>query len=82
MPKTPRDLSGIQLCRLLERFGYRMSRQTGSHIRLTSNFRGKEHSITIPDHDPIKIGTLNKILSDVASYLTTSKSDLLEELMK
>ncbi len=82
MPRTPRDLSGKQLCRLLKRFGYQISHQTGSHIRLISNFTGREHSITIPDHDPIKIGTLNKILNDVASYLMIPKSDLLEEPLK
>lgn len=41
---------------------------------------GKEHSITIPDHDPIKIGTLNKILIDIAEYLRLEKDQLINDL--
>ncbi|NYE57789.1 putative RNA binding protein YcfA (HicA-like mRNA interferase family) [Carboxydothermus ferrireducens DSM 11255] len=35
-----------------------VTRQTGSHIRLTTTLKG-EHHVTIPLHDPLKIGTLN-----------------------
>jgi predicted RNA binding protein YcfA (HicA-like mRNA interferase family) len=80
MPKIPRDISGRDLCKLLNRYGYVMSRQVGSHIRLTSNHMQNEHSITIPDHDPIKIGTLNKILFDISVYLRIDKSDLADKL--
>jgi hypothetical protein len=41
---------------------------------------GYEHSITIPAHNPIKIGTLNKILTDVAAYLKIKKETLFESL--
>jgi hypothetical protein len=34
--KHPRDLSGEKLARLLRRFGYEITRQTGSYLRLTS----------------------------------------------
>ena len=81
MPKVPRDISGKQLCKLLGGYGYRITRQTGSHIRLTSNFMGYEHSITIPEHDVIKIGTMSKILKDVADYLEVQKEELLKGLM-
>lgn len=37
MPKIPRDLSGKELAKLLSRFNYEITRQTGSHIRLTTN---------------------------------------------
>lgn len=33
--RLPRDLSGIELAKLLSQFGYYIDRQTGSHIRLT-----------------------------------------------
>jgi len=79
MPRIPRDLSGRDLCKILSAFGYSVTRQVGSHIRLKSSSMGYEHSITIPDHDPIKIGTLNKILSDVCSYLNLRKEDLLSK---
>jgi predicted RNA binding protein YcfA (HicA-like mRNA interferase family) len=55
--KVPRDLSSTQLIRLLSNFGDEITRQTGSHIRLTTQSNGQHH-ITIPAHDPLKIGTL------------------------
>ncbi|NTU42442.1 MAG: type II toxin-antitoxin system HicA family toxin [Nitrospirales bacterium] len=80
MPKIPRDLSGRDLASLLNRFGYEITRQTGSHIRLTSNRNGKEHHITIPDHTPLKTGTLNNILKEIADSLKTNKQLLVKEL--
>ncbi len=80
--RLPRDVSGIALARLLERYGYHSTRQTGSHLRLTSTLRGVEHHITIPRHAPLKVGTLSDILSDVAQYLEKDKTSVLEELFK
>jgi len=59
--KLPRDLSAEELVRALADLGYEMTQQTGSHIRLTTQENG-EHHLTIPAHDPIKVGTLNSIL--------------------
>jgi predicted RNA binding protein YcfA (HicA-like mRNA interferase family) len=64
----------------LRRFGYETTRQTGSHIRLTSNRRGTEHHVTVPNHAQIKIGTLAQILADVASYLDLTRDQLAREL--
>lgn len=80
MSRIPRDVSHKELCTLLGKYGYTITRQTGSHIRLKSNLMGYEHSITIPAHNPIKIGTLNKILTDVAAYLKIQKEKLVENL--
>jgi predicted RNA binding protein YcfA (HicA-like mRNA interferase family) len=33
--KLPRDLSGAELAKALAQLGYRVTRQTGSHLRLT-----------------------------------------------
>lgn len=78
MPKIPRDISAKDLCGILEKYGYQKTRQTGSHIRLTNLSMGKAHHVTIPDHDPIKIGTLNHILNDVAEYLKISKYNIIK----
>lgn len=78
--KLPRDLSGTDLARLLRRSGYEVSRQTGSHIRLTSKSMGAEHHVTIPAHRQLKIGTLAEILSDVAAYLEITREALAEQL--
>ncbi len=77
--KIPRDLSADDLIKSLKKFGFIATRQTGSHIRLTSNLNG-EHHITIPNHSPIKLGTLNAILNDVANYLGVDKNKLLSDL--
>jgi len=78
--KRPRDLSGDELARALKRFGYEVTRQSGSHMRLSSGFKGTQHHITIPAHAPLKVGTLSQILSDVAGYLELTRDQLAEKL--
>jgi len=80
--KLPRDVGGEELATLLRKYGYRITRQTGSHIRLTSNAKGTEHHISIPRHKPLKVGTLSSILSDLASYLEVEKQKLIEDLFE
>jgi predicted RNA binding protein YcfA (HicA-like mRNA interferase family) len=80
--KIPRDVSGDDLARLLAQFGYAVTRQTGSHMRLTSSSKVSEHHITIPRHSPLKIGTLSAILKEVAAYLEIDRQKLTEELFK
>ena len=70
--KLPRDLSGADLIRALGRVGYRVTRQTGSHARLTTD-SPSQHHVTVPMHDPLKIGTLAGILNDVASHLKITR---------
>lgn len=82
MPKIPRDISGRELAKLLDRYKYKIVRESGSHIRLVSHYQNIEHKITIPDHQAIKIGTLNHILNDIAEYIKISKQELINELFK
>ena len=42
----PRHLSGAKLAALLRRYGYEQTRQSGSHMRLTTTSQGSEHHIT------------------------------------
>ncbi len=79
MKKIPRDLTGYELSKMIGQFGYQISRQTGSHIRLTTKENGIHH-VTIPNHNPLRIGTLSNILSDIADHFQLSKKDLLEKL--
>jgi predicted RNA binding protein YcfA (HicA-like mRNA interferase family) len=65
--RLPRDLSGRDLAKALGRLDYQITRQTSSHIRLTTKRNG-EHHVTIPDHDPVRVGTLAAILGDVAQH--------------
>ncbi len=78
--KIPRNLTGIQLVKLLDVLGYRVTRQTGSHIRITTTQNGT-HNVTVPAHNPLKTGTLSAILGDVAAHFGISKDELLIRLM-
>jgi len=77
--RLPRDLSGIELAKALGKVGYQMTRQTGSHIRLTAELPAQHH-VTIPAHDPLKVGTLAAILGDVAEHLRLNREELLQRL--
>lgn len=49
-------------------------------MRLTTQ-EGGEHHVTIPRHDPLRIGTLAAILVDVAQHFGLSRDELTEQLM-
>lgn len=63
--RLPRDVSGAELAKRLERLGYRVTRQTGSHLRLTC-VDPPEHHVTVPNHESLRVGTLAAILQSVA----------------
>jgi predicted RNA binding protein YcfA (HicA-like mRNA interferase family) len=79
MTKLPRDLSGAELVKGLQRVGYAVTRQKSSHIRLTTSRNG-EHHVTVPAHDPLKVGTLAGILHDVAQHLGLDRDALLDQM--
>jgi predicted RNA binding protein YcfA (HicA-like mRNA interferase family) len=79
LPRIPRDLSGDDLIKALARYGYEPTRQTGSHVRLTTSQNGQHH-VTVPRHDALRLGTLNNILRAVAAHLELTRDDILEEL--
>ena len=49
-------------------------------MRLVSKLMGYEHHITVPRHRSVRVGTLDDILSDVASYLGNDKDQVVQEL--
>ena len=75
--RMPRDVSGEGLARTLERLGYVVTRQTGSHMRLT---RGGEHHLTIPRHRQIRVGTLGNILRDIAEQMGLTREEVIRTL--
>lgn len=77
--KIPRDLKGSDLVKALRKFGYGVSRQVGSHIMLTTQENG-EHHVVVPNHNPLKVGTLNGILGDVAEHFGITKLELIVAL--
>jgi predicted RNA binding protein YcfA (HicA-like mRNA interferase family) len=77
--RLPRDLGGFELAKLLNQYGYRITRQTGSHLRLTTQLN-REHHITIPKHADLRVGTLSAILTDVADHVGISRDELIANL--
>lgn len=76
---VPRDLSGSDLARALQKLGYTVTRQKGSHVRLTTT-RSGEHHITVPLHNPLKVGTLSSVLREVGTHHGMTRDELLTAL--
>jgi len=75
--RLPRDLSGAELIKLLcKHHGYHPVNQEGSHVILETNLP-RQHRLAVPDHDPLRIGTLNAILRAVAEVKGLSKEEIL-----
>jgi len=79
--KLPRDLSGRQLARALRTFGYEVTREAGSHMRLTTIVRG-EHHLTVPDHQSLRVGTLAAILAEVATHHGLERDAVVQQLFE
>jgi len=78
--KLPRDLSGRDLVKgLVQHWGYRQVNQVGSHIVLQTD-TPVPHRISVPDHDSLRIGTLNAILRAVAKAKGVSREDVVAKL--
>jgi predicted RNA binding protein YcfA (HicA-like mRNA interferase family) len=75
--KFPRDVSGNDVIKILSKFGYTITRQHGSHIRLTNKNEKGEHHVTIPNHRTISIGTLSGIVNDVSEFLNVEKEEII-----
>lgn len=77
--RLPRDLSGRDLAKRLAPLGYEITRQAGSHIRLTTQMGG-EHHVTVPDHNSLKVGTLGAVLRDVADHHVLTRDELMRRI--
>ena len=77
--RLPRDLSGSDLVTALKALGYGVTRQTGSHMRLTTQQHG-EHYLTVPRHSPLRVGTLAIILGEAARHFEMTRDELLVRL--
>ena len=81
--RLPRDLSGRDLAKRLERhYGYRITRAKGSHMTTTRITDAGRHSVTVPARRELRLGTLDAIVSDVAGHLGIPKSAVREQLFR
>jgi predicted RNA binding protein YcfA (HicA-like mRNA interferase family) len=70
--KIPRDVNGVEAVRALKRLGFVPLRQTGSHLILRKNSR----TVVVPQHKPLKPGTLKGIIEQAGLTL----DEFVEEL--
>lgn len=78
--RVPKNIKGKELLKLVGRhFGYVKTRQNGSHMRATTQLNGQHH-ITIPDHNPVKEGTLKGIIDDIAIHFGISGDEVCSTL--
>ena len=63
--KLPRDISGTEAVRALERLGFSVIRQAGSHVRLAQGDR----RVTVPMHRNLVVGTLQSLLRQASVSL-------------
>jgi predicted RNA binding protein YcfA (HicA-like mRNA interferase family) len=76
--KLPRDLSGTELVKVLCRnWSYHSVHQEGSHIILQTQEPSYQR-ISIPNHNPLRVGTLNAILRTVATHKRVERQTLLD----
>jgi len=57
-----RVLSAKEVCQILSENGFREIRRRGSHIIMQLNISGSTITVPVPDHQEIKIGTLQSII--------------------
>ena len=58
------QISGKELIKILNKFGFVFTRQKGSHARLEKITPEETIKLTIPIHNQLKRGTLNQIIKD------------------
>jgi predicted RNA binding protein YcfA (HicA-like mRNA interferase family) len=69
MPKL-RRLSGPDVVRILERFGFIIFSQRGSHVKLKRiNETGEKQALTIPNHKQLDTGTCKAIFRQATRYI-------------
>ena len=78
--KIPRDLNGADLARRLAAYGYVVTRQSGSHMRLSRQAGDQQQHLTSPAHKPLRVGTLRQILKDVASQSGIGLEELIQAI--
>jgi predicted RNA binding protein YcfA (HicA-like mRNA interferase family) len=78
--KIPRDVSGTHLANVLcRRWQYAKVHQVGSHIILETS-EPTHQRIAIPEHDPVRLGTLTSILRAVAQHKGVTRNAIIATL--
>ena len=55
-------LSGREVCKILAQHGFVQVRHRGSHIIMQKKIEGSTITVPVPDHDELRLGTLQSII--------------------
>lgn len=73
MPRKLRDLSGDDLIRIFQKYGFDLSFSKGSHCKLTRIIAGEQQILLIPRHRSLAKGTLKAIYQKAIQYILESE---------
>ena len=78
--RLPRDVGGRALVKArIRHWGYLQVNQVGSHIMLQTE-EPEHHRVSVPDHDPLRIGTFHGILRAVARAKRVTREEIIASL--
>ena len=70
MPRKLRRLSGAEVVRVLESFGFVVTSQRGSHAKLRRVTEdGEKQTLTVPMHRELDTGTLRAMVRQASRYI-------------
>ncbi len=76
MSRKLRFISGKEVVKILERYGFVITRTVGSHVRMTLQTMHEETvNVTVPLHSELKRGTLRGIVSELEKYIPSENLD-------
>ncbi|MEK7620388.1 MAG: type II toxin-antitoxin system HicA family toxin [Patescibacteria group bacterium] len=62
-------ISGKRMIRVLEKLGYQILRQKGSHVRLKHHRDPTRRPVTVPLHKELGVGLVHKMIRDAGISL-------------
>jgi predicted RNA binding protein YcfA (HicA-like mRNA interferase family) len=73
MPNKLRRLSGKDVIKIFNLFGFEISRQRGSHINLVRKLGEHKQILSVPNHKEIDRGTLHEIFKKALRFITENE---------
>jgi len=72
MPRF-KELSGSEVIKILETFGFEVHSQRGSHIKMRRLTEMGKQTLTIPNHKQLSTGTCRAIVRQAGQFIPASE---------
>jgi len=74
MPRKLGQLSTKEIVKIVDSFGFEVTKQRGGHIKMSRvNDIGEKEVLAIPNHSELARGTCKAILNQAAHYIPKEK---------